>query len=159
MDELLSRLLGSWTLLDWRIEHRDGRDVTRPYGEQPTGLLVYAQDGWMNASIARRERSPLSTPVVRQAPLQEQAQAFVSYFNYAGPFELVEREGLAHVIHRVQWSLNPGFVGTVQERRIAFPAAGELVLSADESMGPQRPARHHVLHWRRPVPSSGFPRP
>lgn len=141
------RLLGGWTLHAWTITAGDGAAVQHPFGANPTGLIVYTDDGWMNASIARAGRAPLAAASPRQAPLAEQAEAFRSYFNYAGRYTLRRVDGAPHVVHAVAWSLNPGFVGSEQVRRVSFDGERDLVLSADESVGGG--LRHHRLHWRR----------
>jgi hypothetical protein len=140
-------LLGAWWLVRWAIEFSDGRPPSLPFGDGAQGLLVYSADGWMNASIARAARAPLSAPSVRQAPPAEQCAAFESYFNYAGPFSLRSIDGAPHVVHAVRLSLNPNAVGSEQVRRIGFDADGGLTLSADERTGGV--VRRHRLEWRR----------
>jgi hypothetical protein len=146
LERVRERLLGAWTLVRWQIEV-DGRPPQQPFGEGATGLIVYSADGWMNATIARAGRARLSATSVRQVPLEEQGAAFESYFNYAGPFSLQTIDGVPHVRHEVRWSLNPGFVGTTQLRRIGFDGADRLSLSADEPVGNN--VRRHRLNWRR----------
>lgn len=146
LERVRERLLGAWTLVRWQVG-LEGRTPQHPFGEDATGLIVYSADGWMNASIARAARAPLSAMSVRQAPLAEQGAAFESYFNYAGPFSLEAIDGVPHVRHAVRWSLNPGFVGTTQLRRIAFDGADRLRLSADEPVG--NAVRRHRLDWQR----------
>lgn len=146
LEHVRERLLGAWALERWQITI-EGRVPQQPFGEGATGLIVYSADGWMNASIARAGRTALSTASVRQAPVAEQCAAFESYFNYAGPFALSSIEGVPHVRHEVRWSLNPGFVGTTQLRRIGFDGGDRLNLSADEPVG--NTVRRHRLDWRR----------
>ena len=38
-------LLGTWQLESWTIGYSDRDDLSYPYGEDPQGLLVYAEDG------------------------------------------------------------------------------------------------------------------
>src|SRR5688572_30237282 len=147
LERTRTALLGGWKLQQWEIGFGGGRPPAQPFGAAPTGLLVYAADGWMNASIAVADRKPLSAPSVRQAPVEEQCAAFASYFNYAGPFTLRFLEGAPHVVHHVQFSLNPNFVGSEQVRRITFAGADQLTLSANEDTGGV--VRHHRLVWHR----------
>lgn len=144
---LRQRLLGAWTLQRWTIAGDDGRAPQQPFGEGATGLIVYTPDGWMSAAIARADRAPLSAASVRQVPVAEQAAAFEGYFHYAGRFSLQQRDGVPHVVHQVQWSLNPGFVGSAQWRRLRFDGDDGLELSADEALGGQQ--RAHCLAWQR----------
>ena len=147
LDDIRAQLLGAWTLARWGIDFPDGRASSFPFGPDATGLIVYTADGWMNATIARAARAPLSTGSVRQAPTEQQCAAFESYFNYAGPFSLRLIDGLPHVVHAVQFSLNPNFVGSEQVRRIRFDGARRLTLSADERVGDV--VRQHRLDWQR----------
>ena len=50
-------LLGAWRLESWTVGYSDRDDFSYPYGEDPQGLLVYSDDGWMSACIARRDRA------------------------------------------------------------------------------------------------------
>ncbi len=142
-----AQLLGAWLLRRWAISFDNGSADSLPFGADATGLITYTACGWMNASIARAARAPLSAPSVRQAPAAEQRAAFESYFNYAGPFALRLIGGAPHVVHSVRFSLNPNIVGTEQVRRIRLIGAHHLTLSADESAGGT--VRAHRLEWRR----------
>ena len=141
------QLLGAWQLQRWAIGFSDGRAESLPFGADATGLIAYTADGWMNASIARATRPRLSAPSMRQASAAEQCAAFESYFNYAGRFTLRLIGGAPHVVHTVQFSLNPNMVGTEQVRRIRFDGADGLTLSADETVAGG--VRAHRLEWRR----------
>ena len=147
LEGVRENLLGAWTLQRWSIVFSDGRAPSLPFGADASGVIVYTSCGWMNASIARAARAPLSAPSVRQAPLEEQGEAFESYFNYAGPFSLCMIGEAPHVVHAVHFSLNPNFVGSEQVRRIEFDGNGGLTLSADEHVG--EVVRQHRLLWRR----------
>lgn len=145
LDAVRELLLGAWRLVAWRIA--GAGKSSEPFGPGADGLIVYTADGWMNASIARADRARLSAGSVRQASAAEQCAAFESYFNYAGPYTLRAIDGVAHVVHSVQFSLNPNFVGSEQVRRIRFDGDNRLRLSADESVGSG--LRQHGLDWRR----------
>lgn len=134
--------VGAWQLVDWRIEYDDG-SVTRPFGENADGYIVYSADGIMSASIAGARRTQFDQSNVRHARDSEKAAAFDSYFHYAGRWHV---DG-GDIVHRVTMSLNPGFVGTKQVRHAAFDGAGGLVLSASEAIHGGR-LRHHFLQWR-----------
>lgn len=147
LEAVRQRLLGAWSLAAWQIATDGDREPGLPFGADAIGLLLYTADGWMNASIARSGRAALSAASIRRVPLAEQGAAFESYFNYGGAFTLREIDGAAHVVHTVCFSLNPGFVGTEQIRRIRFDGADRLTLSADEPAAGGM--RRHRLDWRR----------
>ena len=137
MDTASNPLLGSWQLRRWEITYSDGRAPTLPYGDAAVGLIVYAADGFMSASIARAGRPALSSESVRSAPEAERLAAFESYFHYAGPYVLTRDAALPtglRVAHHVTMALNPNFVGSVQHRDVAFAADGMLTLSASDRL-------------------------
>lgn len=136
------QFIGSWSLVDWRIEYPDG-SVTRPFGEDPAGYIVYAADGIMTASIARSGRAPFGLANARNAGSELKAGAFDSYFHYAGPWRIEGEE----VVHSLTMALNPDMAGTEQRRLARFDGGG-LQLSAREAAAGGL-VRHHVLQWRR----------
>ncbi len=142
-------MLGAWHLRRWEISYGDGRAPSLPFGAQPTGLICYTPDGYMNACIARAGRAPLSGESVRSAPEAQRLAAFESYFQYAGRYEIRGASGLQQVVHHVMHALNPNFVGTQQVRDMAFSADGELTLSAADTLPGTSVARHHRLVWSR----------
>ncbi len=149
---LWATVLGAWTLVGWQVATDGDGEPGLPFGADAIGLLLYTADGWMNASIARSSRAALSAASIRRVPLAEQGAAFESYFSYGGAFTLCAIDGAAHVVHAVGFSLNPGFVGTEQIRRIRFDGADRLTLSADE-LAPGG-VRRHRLDWRRAAPNA-----
>jgi hypothetical protein len=136
-------LQGTWQLESWTIGYSDRDDFTYPYGEDPQGLLLYTNDGWMSASIARHERAPLPEDVsFRKIPDELRADAFASYFHYAGRYRVVDGD----VIHYVSQSLNPNFPGTEQVRHAELDGQ-TLVLSGKDQVG--EVVRFHSLVWHR----------
>jgi hypothetical protein len=145
--EVGAALVGAWLLQGWEIRFSDGRPSAWPFGEDATGLLVYSAEGWMNATIAAAGRKPLSESSVRQAPVAEQCEAFASYFNYAGRFRVRVVDDVPYVLHVVEHSLNPAFVGSEQLRRAEFDGLDRLTLCAEERTGSV--IRMHRLAWQR----------
>lgn len=135
------QLIGSWRLLEWTIRSEGREGLAHPFGERPEGLIVYTPDGWMTASIGRRERAslPADRPF-RSIPAEQLAEAYLSYFHYASRYRIEGDE----VIHGVTQSLNPNFPGTEQRRRVAFDGR-RLILSGVEDLGTT--VRHHRLSW------------
>ncbi len=148
-------LCGTWQLVRWEIAYGDGRPATHPYGRDATGLILYTDDGWMNACIARAGRARLSSDSVRSAPEAERLAAFESFFQYAGRYEIRGEPGHQQVVHSVEQSLNPNFVGTRQVRDMAFDGQGGLTLSASDTVPGTAVARHHRLDWRRAGVAAG----
>jgi hypothetical protein len=141
----VNKLIGGWRLRSWRISYSDGRAPTFPYGQDAGGVICYTPDGWMNASIYRAGRKPLSTENVRAAPEGERLAAFDSFFNYGGRYEIKGD----HVVHSVTHALNPNFVGTDQVRKMTFAADGTLTLSATDMLPGTQVERLHELVWMK----------
>lgn len=137
------QFIGAWRLVDWRIEYAGG-GVTRPFGDEAAGYIVYSADGIMTASIGKGARARFGLANARSASPEQKAAAFDSYFHYAGPWHI---DGDT-VVHRVTMALNPDMAGTDQVRLAQFDGAGGLTLSAHEAMK-DGGSRHHILQWRR----------
>lgn len=137
-------LVGAWALVDWRIEYGDGK-VTRPFGEEATGQLLYSADGRMSATVSSGARPRLGQASARQASDQQKAAAFDGYFHYAGRWHI---DGDT-VVHTIELALNPDLPGTEQRRLVRLDGANGLELRADEPVGGGT-LRRHILAWRRP---------
>lgn len=138
---LRSRLLGTWRLLDWEATGADGVGW-RPFGDLPLGYVVYTHDGRMITTISRAHRAAVGGDLL-SAPDAGRAAAFASFLAYSGTFSL---EG-ADVLHHVEVSLYPDWVGTTQRRHVDLSADDStLTLSTAPTGDP--PARHR-LRWRR----------
>ena len=136
-------LHGTWQLESWTIGYSDRDDFSYPFGEDPTGLLLYTADGWMSASISRNKRELLPQDVsFRKLPDAVKAEAYTSYFHYAGRYRVVSGD----VIHYVTQSLNPNFPGTEQLRHAELDGQ-TLVLSGKDKSG--EITRFHSLVWHK----------
>jgi len=140
-DLTVSDLVGGWLLEGWDV--RGESRVIRPYGDDPSGLLIYSSDGWMTASVARSGRTTLDHPNPRRATVGSQAEAFAGYFSYAGRFRL---DG-STVVHQVTVALDPAMAGT-EQRRSALLEGDALVLGASETTRSGKKWTHE-LRWRR----------
>lgn len=148
MDKLTAdAIVGSWELLRWSIEYPDGREPTLPFGPDAIGLIVYAPDGWMTATMCRRSRAGLSAPTAARASTASKAQAFDEYLSYGGRWRI---DGDA-VVHDVRMSMNPTLLGLPQ-RREARLHDGRLELTAAETDPASGRSRLHRISWRRPAP-------
>lgn len=145
MSELCARdIIGSWLLVEWRIDYHDERPSSWPFGKDAVGLIIYGADGWMTATMSRRERTALSAVSALRADEAGKARAFQEYLTYAGRW----RVEAGRIAHDVEMSLNPALIGTRQWREARFDDA-RLVLGAIEQLGPGR-SRRHCIVWRRP---------
>lgn len=137
------KFIGGWHLLSWEIRYSDSDRVSQPFGANPQGLIMYTPDGYMNAVIARADRAQFAADQsIKSLSAETLAEAYASYFQYAGRYHI---EGQS-VIHSVQMSLNPNFVGSEQLRGFAFEG-DRLTLSGEDQVGAQM--RMHRLCWQR----------
>lgn len=142
--QLRERLVGAWRLVTWESIGDDG-SVTHPMGADPQGVVVYTPDGTMMTTIGRRDRAPIGGGDMLDGPAEERLAAFGSFIAYTSRFRI---EG-SDVIHAVEMSLFPNWVGTEQRRHVELSADGDgLVLSADPFLLRGRISRHR-LSWRR----------
>ncbi|NNC99982.1 MAG: lipocalin-like domain-containing protein [Gammaproteobacteria bacterium] len=139
--------IGSWQLNSWIISYPASERLTHPFGSSPTGLIVYSETGWMSAAICRSDRALFNpSQNLRSMPATVLAQAYKSYFHYAGPYRVEDGQ----LIHSVRMSLNPDFVGTEQVRDFTFDG-DLLILRGTERFddSPDTELRTHRLQWQR----------
>ena len=140
----LQDLLGSWALTEWRIEYSEGRAPSWPFGKDAIGLLMYAPDGWMSATMSKVERSALTAGSAVKADDASKAKSFGEYLAYCGRYRL---DG-SNIVHDIEMSMNPVLIGLPHVRE-AQVEGGRLALKANEP-GPNGTVRVHHIHWRRP---------
>lgn len=132
---------GTWRLIAWEQVYDDGRRVL-PFGASPIGVITYLGDR-MSAVLSRNPREPFHTGGQWDADTVEKAGAYDSCMAYAGTFSIED----GTVVHHVDTSLFPNWVGGSQRRRVEFD---QDVLSLTARLEDGTPeARTAVLRWRR----------
>jgi hypothetical protein len=139
-------LVGAWRLLSWENRAADGQ-VTYPMGTDVLGSLIYTADGRFSVMISRSGRTPFVADDLLSGTTEEKAQAVEGFVAYAGRYSF-------HgdwVIHHVELSLFPNWVGSDQQRSVER-TADRLILSASPLLlaGKQQVPR---LVWERVDPS------
>lgn len=97
-------LIGTWKLLSALSTTPAGERSETPYGLDPSGLLTYTEDGRVAAIISYGGRKLLAGPI---ATLQEQAEAFKTFFAYAGRYSLNGDK----ITHQIEISSIQNYVG------------------------------------------------
>jgi hypothetical protein len=110
-------------------------------------MLIYSRDGSMSVAIMRVDRNRFAADDLMLGSLEEQAAAAAGYLSYAGRYEV--RSGT--VVHHVEISLFPNWVGTEQVRFYAF--AGDRLTLSTGPMQLQGRDRRGFLVWERNNPS------
>lgn len=122
-------IVGVWRLKTWRQVREDG-STSYPFGQRPTGLLIYAPDGNMAVQMLTTERPSINTDDPLGGSPKERADAYSTCLAYFGTYELRGQE----VIHRVEASLFPNWSKTVQARPF-ISHKRELVLQVNGENG------------------------
>jgi hypothetical protein len=139
-------LVGTWRLVSWTASIADQK-VT-PFGGPTTGLITYTADGRMWGSLMLVNRDNLDAPTLASAAPEERERAAAGYLNYAGTYRFDGDD----VIHEVEMSLYPNWIGSDQRRHVEWreneTGGNDLILSAAyvDSKGETVLNR---LRWRR----------
>jgi hypothetical protein len=107
--------VGTWRLVSMESSGSGG-EVSYPMGRDAIGYICYGEDGYMTVTITAADRAEFSTPDLWGGTAAEKLAAFDTYLSYCGTYEVRERS----VIHRIETSLFPNWVGTQQERFFEF---------------------------------------
>jgi Lipocalin-like domain len=135
-------LTGTWRLISW--ENRDeGGHISYPLGKDALGYIMYNHDGYMFVAIMSPERTKFAAGDLLGGTTEERAQAAGTYVSYCGRYEFHGET----VIHHVELSLFPNWVGVEQERLVEV-RGDRMTLSTRPMLfgGTQRSA--HLL-WER----------
>lgn len=108
------------------------------------GRLTYTADGHMWATLMRRDRTLISATTLAGATAADRAAAAAGYLNYTGTYT----ESGGRVLHHVELSLMPNWVGADQERNVSWEG-DDLVLSTDPEKGRSGEVIVNRLRWRR----------
>jgi hypothetical protein len=143
-------LVGAWRLVSWENQAADGQ-LTYPMGTDPIGYVVYTADGRFSVTISRAGRAGFAAGDLLGGTAEEKAQAMESFVAYAGRYSFHGDR----VIHHVELSLFPDWVGSDQQRWVEL-AGDRLTRSASPRLlaGQRQVPR---LVWERvdPWPGTG----
>ena len=141
------KVAGSWRLVTWR-RVVEGGDTTWPLGENPIGVLIYAEDGRMAVQMLAVDRARIDSTDALGGTAEERAAAYSTCLAYYGSYEADENA----ITHRVEGSLYPNWSETVQVR--PYTLEGEtLVLRTPPSQGPDGTVVNEIV-WLRDEPGA-----
>ena len=118
-----AEVVGTWRLKRWETRAADGR-VSYPLGPDAIGYLIYTACGHMSVAMMRAERPSFADADLLGGKTEERATAASGYVAYSGRYEV--RGGA--VVHRVEVSLFPNWVGT-EQLRFAAVTGDELTIT------------------------------
>ena len=107
-------LVGTWRLVDWTVTV--GERSRRPWRGKAIGLLTYTEDGRMWAALMATDRPDVPTKTLSAAPPKIRAAAASGFVTYAGSYSVDGDD----VVHHVEVSLLPNWVGTDERRHIGW---------------------------------------
>ena len=132
--------LGSWALVSFEHLLSSG-ELLRPFGDSPSGLILYQSDGHMSVQLSVGGPAKFADDDPDRAGADEAAAAWRTYFGYWGTFKVHSDKHI--VVHRVEGSSFSNWIGTEQVRHFHFSGADQLILEA------QSPSGHSTLTWQR----------
>ncbi len=102
--------IGAWRLVSFQNEDESG-SINYPFGQEPKGMIYYDSSGHMGVNIMPEGRKPFASGDMFMATAEESQDA-IRYIAYSGRYDVLEDK----VIHRLEISLFPNWIGKDQER-------------------------------------------
>lgn len=130
-EDVAARFAGSWKLVSYERRTPTG-EVSYPYGKDAVGWISYDGQGHMSAQIMKRDRDRFDADTPLGGTPNEKVKAFEEYIAYCGTYTVNAASGT--VVHHVQASLYPNWVGKDQTRHFEF-ANGNLILTVKNGSG------------------------
>jgi len=119
-----ARFVGTWQLVTSEFRTADG-EVTYPLGEKAAGVLIYDGGGRMAAQLMRPGRPKFASGDMQGGSLEEIKTAAEGYVAYFGTYQVNDKNG--KVVHHVEASLFPNWVGQDQVRLFEFSADADML--------------------------------
>ncbi|KAA2275745.1 lipocalin-like domain-containing protein [Staphylococcus haemolyticus] len=138
MAELKEQLIGTWKLVRYQDEDKDG-NIFFPLGKDATGFIMYNPDGYMSAQLMQQGRKAYESGDLHTGTKDEMAEAAHGYVAYSGRFELDEENST--VYHTMEVSMNPTWLGDTQPR--LFELEGDTLSIVNGNVPNQK------LIWQR----------
>ena len=134
---------GTWKLVSYEVRRADGK-VTYPWGDSPQGRLMYSEDGHVSVAMMGSDRTAFAARELKLGTPQEKVAAADSYISYAGRYEVVDGN---RVVHHVEVSLFPNWVGKDQVRSFQFDS-NRLMLTTEPDPSDEKRKTGHLI-WER----------
>ena len=136
-ESLKSRLVGTWKLVKYTLNDENGKEYY-PMGEDCKGFLMYAPDGYVSAQLMASGRPAYKSGDLHHGTQEEMAAAAEGYMAYTGTYEV--NEETMTVMHQMEVSMNPTWLGQKQERHLKVEG-GMVTISA--------PVNGATLVWKK----------
>jgi Lipocalin-like domain len=140
-----------WSLLSMSaIAQGDDENIKGgiyPIGRNVRGLLSYSENGMMSAQLGSAMRPNFSDNDFRKGSDIEIREAFNGYISYFGTYQIVEKSGI--IIHDVQMSMFPNWIGTKVKRYFEFSDGEQILTLKATPIDYDGKIRTPTLVWRR----------
>src|SRR6516165_3853553 len=118
LSNLQKQVNGTWRLVSFE-DRKDEKDPNSewiyPYGKNPKGYIVYDETGHVTVQIMRTPPpAKFASGDDKKPTLEEAKAAYEGYVAYFGTYTIDEASH--SVIHHVEGSLGPSYIGTDQKR-------------------------------------------
>jgi Lipocalin-like domain len=104
-------VLGAWKLVSFAQVDAVTAETSRPWGENPSGYLIYLPDGHMSAVLTSEGRKPVSPTEDKYN--EKVGQLLFNMAAYAGTYTVKSDT----VVHHVEVAWQPAWVGSDQPRQ------------------------------------------
>ena len=135
-------LIGAWRLVSYEVRSESG-EVSYPLGRDLVGSLIYTDDGHVAATLMRPGRPAFKAGDILGGTVEEKVGAVNGYVSYCGTFRVESGK----VLHRVEMSLFPNWIGTEQERFLSLDGGRLDLRTAPFELQGKRQSAH--LIWER----------
>lgn len=111
-ESIKEKIIGTWKLVSW-IYYNETGEAVHYFGEHADGILMYDENGFMNAQLMKAQRVPFKSDSISGGTHVETHDAFHSYLAYFGRYY---EDNPGEVIHIVEGSLFPNWIGNKEVR-------------------------------------------
>jgi Lipocalin-like domain len=140
MKESVQKFVGNWELLEWKAESDNGKTI-HPFGSDAKGVIAYDGQGRMAVQIMKANRPAFLSQDPLQGKPEEKIDAYDGFLAYSGSYQV--DEALGQVIHNVNISSFPNWIGQAQVRDFKFK--DDLLILSTAMIGSWR----HKLIWKK----------
>lgn len=135
-------IVGTWRLASASATTEKGETIAQPLGNNPAGSITYTCDGKVSVLISHGGRKLLTGDRIA-SPIMERAEAFATFFAYAGTYSVRGNQ----ITHHVQISSVPNWVNTDLVR--TFKASGNTLTLTTPPMTIGGVVQTTELRWNR----------
>ena len=115
---MIELLIGTWKLISL-VDIPEGGEPEYPHGKSPKGILTYTPEGYVSVHIMTNPFPEVDT-LSTKTPADKWKEVFDSYVAYFGTYSIDAIDMI--VVHHVEGSNWPEFIGTSQRRRFRYSA-------------------------------------